>query len=209
MMDHLHSQLSAIGGPVYEVFVLPGEALLSAFAKLAPQTVAILTLNNGAIIVPLILALIVWTLAIVAGLMVLGFLKAVVRQIDALIRTTIRRTTIALGDLRFRIVWTMRKLIPRRKAKAEGDGPMIEFDDIEIAVLRSGCAKGPGFALSAPELAEQFTLRPSQIQRRLERLSQIKMLTSVIGSTDGYDNYRVTDHGIAFIRMWQRQQAQT
>lgn len=209
MMDHLLIPLSAGVDTLYRTFVLPGEALLSVFAKIAPQTVAILTIDNGAIILPMVLALLVWTLAVVAGLLLLRFVKSVVREIDAMIRTIVRRITTALGDLRFRIVWALKKFIPRRKAPADGAGPMIEFDDIEIALLRSGCAGGPGFALSAPELAEKFTLRPSQVQRRLERLSQIKMLTSVLGSTDGYENYRMTDSGLAFIRMWQRQQART
>jgi len=207
MMDHLLIPLSAGVDTLYRMFVFPGEALLSVFASLAPRAVAILTIDNGAIIVPLVLALLAWTLAVVAGLMVLRFVKSVLREVDAIVRTIIRRITTAIGDLKFRIVWTLRKLMPRRKVPADGAGPMIEFDDIELAVLRSGCAGGPGFALSAPELAEKFTLRPSQVQRRLERLSKIKMLASVIGSTDGYENYRLTDSGLAFIMMWQRQQA--
>jgi RIO-like serine/threonine protein kinase len=86
---------------------------------------------------------------------------------------------------------------------------MIEFDDIDLAVLRTASAQGPGFALSAPELAEKFTMRPAQVQRSLDRLRQNKMLDSVIGSTDGYDNYRLTDSGFAFLAMLQRQQART
>ena len=83
---------------------------------------------------------------------------------------------------------------------------MVEFDDLDLAVLRSASAQGPGFALSAPELAEKFRLRPAQVQRSLEKLSHNKMLDYVLGSTDGFDNYRLTDSGAAFFAMCQRQE---
>ena len=60
--------------------------------------------------------------------------------------------------------------------------------------------------LSAPELAEQFSLRPAQIQRSLDKLCSNAMITTVIGSTDGFDNYRLTDSGNAFVGMWARRQ---
>lgn len=82
---------------------------------------------------------------------------------------------------------------------------MIEFDDLDLAVLRSASVQGAGFALSAPELAEQFRMRPAQVQRSLNMLSKNKMLAYVIGSTDGFDNYRLTDSGAAFFAMWERQ----
>jgi hypothetical protein len=80
----------------------------------------------------------------------------------------------------------------------------VELDDLDMAVLRSTAACGPGFATSAPELAEQLLMRPAQIQRRLEKLSNNKMLDTVIGSTEGFDNYRVSKSGAIFISMWQR-----
>ena len=82
---------------------------------------------------------------------------------------------------------------------------MIEFDDLDLAVLRSATMQGAGFAMSAPELAEQFRMRPAQVQRSLNKLSKNKMLAYVIGSTDGFDNYRLTDSGAAFFSMWERQ----
>jgi DNA-binding MarR family transcriptional regulator len=82
---------------------------------------------------------------------------------------------------------------------------MIEFDRLDMAVLRSVSAKGPGFALAAPDLADRFKLRPSQVQRSLDKLSNSKMLVSVIGNTDGYENYRITDYGHAYIAMLMRQ----
>jgi len=86
---------------------------------------------------------------------------------------------------------------------------MVEFDRLDLAIMKSAAAKGPGFALSAPELAEQFSLRPAVVQRSLDKLCSNAMINIVIGSTDGYDNYRLTDSGSAFVAMWERQQPQS
>ena len=80
-----------------------------------------------------------------------------------------------------------------------------EFDNVDIAVLRTFFKQGPGMATSAPELAEQLRLRPAQIQHRLDNLMHNHMVRSVIGTTDGFENYRLTDSGLAFITMMQRQ----
>lgn len=76
---------------------------------------------------------------------------------------------------------------------------MVEFDDLDLAVLRSAAARGPGFTTSAPEIAEELTLRPAQIQRSLDKLRKNKMLEYVIGSTDGFENYRLSRLGNAFM----------
>jgi DNA-binding MarR family transcriptional regulator len=60
-------------------------------------------------------------------------------------------------------------------------------------------------ASSAPELAEKYKLRPTQIQRRLDKLQKNEMLCSVIGSTDGFENYRLTESGLALIAVCERQ----
>ena len=78
-------------------------------------------------------------------------------------------------------------------------------DGLEVA--EPAAARGPGFTTSAPEIAEQLTLRPAQIQRSLEKLSHNKMLEYTIGSTDGFDNYRVSQMGSAFALNWSRQRA--
>ena len=62
-----------------------------------------------------------------------------------------------------------------------------------------------GMAISAPEVAEEFKLRPSQVQRSVDKLRRNNMLDAVIGSTDGYDNVRLSPSGATFVAMWQRQ----
>ena len=111
-----------------------------------------------------------------------------------------------LGHLKTRLLWKYRKLFPYRNKQDVHVSP-TEFDEIDIAVLRSVSDKGPGFVLSAPELAEKFTLRPAQVQSRLEKLRKNNMLRPTKGTTDGFENYGLTDSGQAFVAMFQRQQA--
>jgi len=207
MIDRLLSDLAQIGDALTGAFLLPGEFLLSAFDRLAPDTVAILTRGHGALIVTFIGALLTWSVATILGLMFLRFCRNLVRQASAFVLTLWHRTRMALASLRMRIVWTIRSLLPHRKRPEENLAPTIEFDDLDMAVLHSVSAKGPGFAMSAPDLAEIFTLRPTQVQRSLDKLSRNKLLASVIGSTEGFENYRLTESGLAFIAMWQRQAA--
>jgi len=102
------------------------------------------------------------------------------------------------------LVLKLRELYPRRASSSIIAAPMVEFDDLDLAVLRSAAARGPGFTTSAPEIADQLPLRPSQIQRSLDKLNKNKMLESVIGSTDGFDNYRLSQLGTAFVAQWQQ-----
>jgi DNA-binding MarR family transcriptional regulator len=189
---------------IYQAFTLPGEWILSVIGRFSPQAEEIMRVDHGAIIVPFVLSLLAWTLVIVAGLMISRMFRNFAWQTAAICRTLVWRVKMSLGSLKTRLIWKYRQFFPHR-----GDhGEMVsreEFDNIDIAVLRLLFQRGPGMAMSAPELAEKFSLRPAQIQHRLDSLMQNQMLRSVIGSTDGYENYRLTDSGLTFITMMQRQ----
>lgn len=207
MINELLSNLGATAELLVGAFLLPGKFLLSLIAVVAPDTVAMLTFGQGATVVPVILAVVAWTAFAILALLFLRFCRNVVRQVSAISLTLWYRTRMGLAGLKMRIAWKFKALLPRRKQPADSSAPTIEFDDLDMAVLRSVSAKGPGFALAAPDIAEKFTLRPAQVQRSLDKLSSNKLLASVIGSTDGFDNYRLTDSGSAFMAMWERQQA--
>jgi len=57
------------------------------------------------------------------------------------------------------------------------------------------------------KIAEQLPLLPSKIQQSLDKLRRNTMLDSSIGSTDGFDNYRLTEAGATYVSIWQRQQS--
>ena len=192
---------------IYQAFTLPGEWLLSLIGSFAPQTEALMRVDNGALIVPFVLSLLAWTLAIVAGLIISRMIRNFAWQVAAICRTLVWRVKMTLGNLKTRLLWKWRQFFPPKDDSSEVVS-REEFDNVDIAVLRSFFKQGPGMAASAPELAEKLKLRPAQIQHRLENLTHYHMLRSVIGSTDGFENYRLTDSGLAFITMMQRQSAQ-
>ena len=189
---------------IYEAFTLPGEWMLSLIGRLSPQTEEILRIDNGAIIVPFVLSLAAWTLVLIAGLMISRMCRNFAWQTAAICRTLIWRFRMWTGSVKTRLIWKWRQFFPPK----HGDHAIVsqeEFDNVDIAVLRTLFKQGPGMAVSAPELAGTLKLRPAQIQQRLTKLSHNQMLRSVIGSTDGYENYRLTDSGLTFLTMMQRQ----
>ena len=104
------------------------------------------------------------------------------------------------------VVCRLREFVPRRRDDGLDAVPEIDFDDLDLTVLRTAAASGPGMATSAPEVAEKFKLRPSQVQRSVDKLRRNNMLDAVIGTTDGYENFRLSPSGATFVAMWQRQQ---
>lgn len=150
-----------------------------------------------------VVSLFVWSLIVVAGLLILNLLKDFVRNVDAWVRTAIFRATRALHRIKTKLVLKFRQWFPRRASSDIVAAPMVEFDDLDLAVLRSAAVRGPGFTTSAAEIADQLPQRPAQIQRSLEKLRKNKMLESAIGSTDGFDNYRLSQLGTAYMAHWQ------
>jgi len=206
MLDHSFEFLADAVDAVYRAFLLPGEVILSWIGAVSPSTASIMTLNHGRLIVPFILALIAWTVILIIGLMISRLCRSIAWQVAAIVRTLIHRFKSWVAGLKTQLIWKYRKLFPYREIAVAHVSP-LEFDDLDMAVLRKVSERGPGFTSSAPELAEIFTLRPAQVQNRLEKLTKNNMLRTVIGSTDGFDNYRLTDAGLAFVAMLQRRKA--
>jgi len=206
MFDQSLTIVAGYASAVYRGILIPGEILLSWIEAIAPQTAAIMTTGKGGAITLLILTLLAWTLFVVAGLLLSRLCRKIAWQISALIRVFIYRVKMFVGDMKTRLIWKYREYFPHKTTETESVS-QAQFDDLDIAVLASVSHVGPGMATSAPELAEKYKLRPAQIQDRLDRLAQNHMLRSVIGSTDGYENYRLTDSGLALIAMCERQAA--
>lgn len=160
--------------------------------------------DHRSVVMLVIVSLVAWTLVAVAGLVILSKIQDLARLVGALVRTAIFRASRACRRYKTMLVLKLRELYPRRASSSIIAAPMVEFDDLDLAVLRSAAARGPGFTTSAPEIADQLPLRPSQIQRSLDKLNKNKMLESVIGSTDGFDNYRLSQLGTAFVAQWQQ-----
>lgn len=207
MAKHLLTILNNIGDAVYAAFMLPGEFLLSRFVAIAPVSAERFGIAGEAAgtTLPVVLSSLTWILLFLVLWMLLRLLRKAARIAGTAIRIFFFRISVAVCSFKTKLVLKLRELLPQRKQAELSPIPMVEFDDLDLAVLRCASARGPGFALSAPELAEQFSMLPSQIQRSFDKLCKNKMLDDVIGATDGFTNYRLTDAGAAFVAMWQRQ----
>lgn len=151
---------------------------------------------------PLLLYFSALALPIVAWFILHAY-RNVARNVEAIFHIVVYRVSHAAGNWKTRIVCKLREWLPHRRRRAFEAAPEVEFDDLDIAVLRTAAALGPGFAVNAAELAARFRLRPAQVQRSLRKLSDNKMLDFVIGSDEGFDNYRLTQMGTAFMSNWQ------
>ena len=205
MITDLTTSLPQIVDTIHDVFVLPGDFVLSLLATHAPAAAATLGyVGDDQSDIPLmVLSLLIWLFLAVLVTKILIFLRNMLRIVSAMIKTISFRISLTTRTLKMRLMCRLQRYIPQRSDSAD-DVPEVEFDDLDLAVLRSAAAGGPAFTTSALELADQFPLRPSQIQRSLDKLSSNKMLDHAVGSTDGFETYRLSQSGTYFMAMWQR-----
>jgi hypothetical protein len=198
--------LEQFGNTLYEAFVSPGVFLLSHFAAQVPtlaETLGVVDKQSG--ILPLILSLAVWFLLAVVAIKILQLWQNLLRIVTATCKAITFRVSLAKRNFRTALTRTLRRLIPGQSNRAVTTLE-VEFDDLDLAVLRSTARLGPGFTTSAPELAGQLQLRPGMIQGSLDKLSNNKMLDCVIGSSDGFETYRLSQSGAYYMAMWLRQE---
>lgn len=207
MITDSTTTLRQVGSAIYDVFVLPGDFVLSQLAAQAPAVAAKLGFvgNDPSDILLVVVSLLIWFLLAIVVMKILRLWQNFVRIASAMIKTIFFRISLATRNLKMRLMCRLRRLIPQRSNRVDAVSE-VEFDDLDLAVLRSTAARGPGFTTSALELADQFPLRPAQIQRSLDKLSSNKMLDHATGSTDGIETYRLSQSGAFFMSMWQRKE---
>jgi len=194
------------GEAVYNAFAWPGHYGLMQLSVLEPGIVVNISTQGNDTTAVVILSLIYWFLVVVLGTMLVRMCRDVARIVTATAHTIAFRISLEVGNVKTRLVCKLRQRLSWVRSQPDPETPIVEFEKLDLAIMKSAVARGPGFALSAPELAEQFALRPAQVQRSLDKLHEYKMIEHVIGSTDGFDNYRLSDSGRTFILMWQRPQ---
>ena len=207
MINNWLSYLRQFGLLVREIYFAPGDFVLSKFAELAPVTATNwgVTGNGDSIMVAAVMSGLFWLLASLVAWRLYRYCRSFLRNFVALMFTAWYRIRQAAGSLKTLIVCRLREFVPSRRDDGIDAVPEIDFDDLDLAVLRSAAARGPGLATSAPEIAEKFKLRPSEVQRSIDKLRRNRMLDTVIGSTDGYGIFRRSPSGATFVAMWQRQ----
>ena len=124
------------------------------------------------------------------------------------------RRAVGRARLAFRSRWfLLRKKLARRMAllaaadrtRRDATETEVQFDALDLAVLGSAAELHAGFSMSAPDLAPKLKVRPQTVQRSLEKLAVNMMLERTIGSTDDFQNYRLTQSGARFLSMCERQ----
>ena len=66
MLEQTLTTVSETATAALQAFLLPGELLLTLIDRIAPQTAAIMTFGNGGTIILFMLALLSWTLVLIA-----------------------------------------------------------------------------------------------------------------------------------------------
>jgi hypothetical protein len=190
-----------------DVFLLPGEMFLYAVSVHSPSLATFIGIGRNPIVLTIVLSALGWILACLATWLAYRLVKDTIRLTNAVFFTAKHRLALGLGNFKTMITCRFRRWLPKRQVSGIISAPEEHFDKIDLAVLRVAAAQGPGKTTSAPELAERFGLRPAQFMQSLAKLHNNKMVDVVIGSTDGFENYRLTDYGAAYLSMWQRQDA--
>lgn len=192
---------------IRDFFTVPGDFLLTLVLEYAPLSAARAGIAPDAdtFVLSAVVSLLFWAFVVFAIRRVGKLFGDIARDVDAVLLTIRHRLGHWLRNWKTRVVVRFREFFPHREESSIEAVPEIDFDDLDLAVLRSAAAGGPAFAMSAPELAEKFRLRPAQVQRSLDKLCNNRMIDIVIGSTDGFQNYRLTSSGETFVSFWQRQ----
>ena len=192
MITNWLANLHDLGKVIYDLFLLPGTFVLSQLGTHAPELALKLGIGVEGIgvMLPAIVSLLVWSLL---GILVWKTVRAII-------------SPIFYGTRRLKtfLVCKFQKFNRRRLLSRPVSIPEVEFDDLDIAVLNSGSTLRPGLALTAAELSGQLTKRPAQVQQSLDKLRKYGLVDDTIGTTDGFDNYRLTRSGAYLLAMWQR-----
>ena len=144
------------------------------------------------------------SISTVSWLLLLAFVLKALRVVWRTVANT--RAAVARMVLNLRTKRACRKRSPTSRAPsvASDSDTEVHFDNLDLAVLNSAATLGPGFALTAPDLAKEFNLRPRQVQSSLEKLAKNMMLERSFGAAEDYQNYRLSRGGTAFLSMWKR-----
>ncbi len=173
----------------YEIFMWPGNSLLSRIAEHAPGLA--LTPGGDGVALPAMISGIVWSLLVFIAFQVF-------KTIFLNVFYGARRVNVFVTSR-----WQVRE---RRRLLSEPVAiPEVDFDELDIAVLNLGSTIPPGLGLTAEELSGQLTKRPRQVEESLEKLRQYGLVDDAATAAGGFRNYCLTRSGAALLAMWKRQ----
>lgn len=206
-MDRLLATLNAITDTAYVVFMAPGRWLASGLIEYSPSLAASLGIpaDTDSGMTPVILALLCWLIVALLAQRLRYSLLSVAKAIAVGFTRLRFRILIAFHGLRTMLAGD--SLDGRKEAGGEAPSEGFKLNRLDLIVLNLAKTLGPGFALSAPELANRLNLRPPQIQDCLEKLSRHRLIDHTTVVTDGYENYRLNNTGSYVLTMWEHHRA--
>ena len=186
------TSLKDIGNLLRDTFLLPGDFVTVVFAS---QLEIIGGIDKSLLSVSI--SALSWLLLLTVAWKLVKFGQRIVSDFGITIRAHV-------SVLKSRLTRRHSLVLPRNRPDNSATGTEVEFDDLDLAVLDTAATLNPGFALSAPDLAAQLQSRPTKVQSSLEKLAVNTLLERCLGSTDDYQNYRVSRAGVAFLSLLKR-----
>lgn len=208
-MDRLLEIVNSVIDTAHVVVMAPGNWLASKLIGYAPslaQTLGI-SADGNAVVAPLILTILSWTIAALLLRRLLYPLRGLIKAVGLKITRFRYRSLIALHGLRTMFGSEPDSVDRPGDAEGEEQSEGFRLNRLDLIVLNLAKTLGPGFALSAPELANRLNLGPNQIQESLEKLSRHSLIDHTTVMTDGYENYRLNETGSYVLTMWEEHRA--
>ena len=208
-MNRLLEIVDSFIDTAYVVIMAPGVWLASKIIEHAPSLAASLGISadGNAVVAPLILTILSWTIAALLLQRLLYPLRGLMKAFGVLIMRMRYRTLIALHGFKTMFASDPDSVGRPRDADDEEQSEEFKLNRLDLIVLNLAKTLGPGFALSAPELANRLNLRPHQIQECLEKLSRHSLIDHTMVMTDDYENYRLNNTGSYVLTMWEQHRA--
>ena len=152
----------------------------------------------------IVVSTVVWILLCVTFWGVIRFAFHTRRLTESIVLTAWFQLSHLVGVAKTALICRYRQLFSTRSKAESAATEESDFGDFDVAVLQAAAECGPGNTTSAPELAERFGLLPGKFERSLRKLQRDHMIDSTIGTTDGFENYRITSQGAAFASMMRK-----
>lgn len=188
------------------VFLLPGETLIYLLSAHAPWAASLLGIGNDPIVLKIVLSALGWILTFVFAWALYRLALNSIRMVSTAYLVITHRIVHGTASLKTKLTCYLRRRFPRTESTgltAESD---VEFDKLDLAVLRVAATQDRSGSMSTLELANRCRVHPAQLEGSLRKLHGNKMIDRTVESAEGFGDYRLTSYGAAFISMYQRQQ---
>ncbi len=201
MYEYWKATFVQLANGASDVFFAPGISLFDRLTVLAPELFggSAAVTGEATQLTILLLSLLAWIVLVLA-------LRILWRQCKPVLFYARRAREFLSLRVKLKIHYLRRFLQERLEIFQSAHGSIedhvvheAQFDGADIAILKSTSKLGPGFAISAPELAAELNMTPGEAQQSLDRLRGYQLVDATTGSTDNFGTYRISRSGMYFL----------